>query len=93
MAVPKDNITANGRHRKSRAGMKSMKCPLCGFNFIRKTDGKCKLRTRVLIFNRNGNTMGICPKCKTGLKVPISLSNAQARTLALGERKRDGGTG
>ena len=27
----------------------------------------------VQIFTKNGNTMGICPKCKTNLKVPITL--------------------
>ena len=53
----------------------SVRCPSCGYSFITTIDGKCKLRTRVLIFVENGNTMGICPKCKTNLKVPVSLGN------------------
>lgn len=48
-------------------------CPVCGYGIIAGTNGKRKLRTRVLIFNENGNTMGICPKCKTNLKVPVAL--------------------
>ena len=51
----------------------SVKCPSCGYSFITKVNRKCKLRTRVLIFVENGNTMGICPKCKTNLKVPVTL--------------------
>lgn len=53
----------------------SVRCPSCGYSFITTIDGKCKLRTRVLIFVENGNTMGICPKCKTNLKVPVSLGD------------------
>ena len=53
----------------------SVKCPSCGYSFITKVNGKCKLRTRVLIFVENGNTMGICPKCKTNLKVPVSFGD------------------
>lgn len=51
----------------------TVKCPRCGYSFITKTSGKQKLRTRVLVFVGNGNVMGICPKCKANLKVPVSF--------------------
>lgn len=57
------------------AKRQSIKCPSCGYDFITKTNGKCKLRTRILVFAESGNTMGICPKCKTSLKVPVTLCN------------------
>jgi hypothetical protein len=57
------------------AQQESIKCPRCGYSFITKVNGKSKLRTRVLVFAENGNTMGICPKCKTNLKVPVVLDS------------------
>jgi len=81
MAIPKDNMRSHSQNRQRDPISNSMKCPSCGFNLIRRTNGKYKLRTRVLIFTRNGNTMGICPKCKTNLKIPIALdSNTDTRS-------------
>ena len=51
----------------------SIKCPVCGYGFITRSNGKKKLRTRILVFAKNGDAMGICPKCKTNLKVPVAL--------------------
>jgi hypothetical protein len=50
-----------------------VKCPSCGYSFITDSNGKKKLRTRVIVFVENGNAMGICPKCRANLKVPVSL--------------------
>lgn len=52
----------------------SVRCPACGYSFITTTNGKYKLRTRILVFTQTGNTMGICPKCKTNLKVPVAFA-------------------
>jgi DNA-directed RNA polymerase subunit RPC12/RpoP len=65
----------------------SVKCPSCGYSFITKVNGKCKLRTRVLIFVENGNTMGICPKCKTNLKVPVTLMSRLGLSHACHEKE------
>jgi hypothetical protein len=42
----------------------------------------------VLIFVDNGNVMGICPKCKANLKVPVSFRGGGAEEKAAGARKR-----
>jgi len=66
----------------------SVKCPRCGYSFITKTSGKQKLRTRVLVFVENGNVMGICPKCKANLKVPVSFRGGTTEGNAAGSPKR-----
>lgn len=52
-----------------------LNCPVCGYSIVAGVNGKRKLRTRVLVFNENGNTMGICPKCKTNLRIPVVFAN------------------
>lgn len=66
----------------------SVKCPRCGYSFITKASGKQKLRTRVLVFVDNGNVMGICPKCKANLKVPVSFRGSPASEHAGAARQR-----
>ena len=51
------------------------RCPDCGFSCIVGTSEKRKIRTRVLIFSDNGEAMGICPRCKTQLRLPIVLQD------------------
>ena len=53
----------------------SLRCPVCGYRFITRVDGKHKLRTRVLIFTKDRKAMGICPNCRAHLKVPVALNN------------------
>lgn len=55
---------------------RNIKCPNCGYAFIEKSNGKSRIRTRVLVFDESGNAMGICPKCKTNLKLPIALTTS-----------------
>jgi hypothetical protein len=62
----------------------SLLCPACGYRFITKVNGKHKLRTRVLVFAENGNTMGICPNCRTHLKVPVALKDEGAGLWPVG---------
>lgn len=73
-AVPgSPGSTVSERSSEMPVNQVDVNCPVCGYGIIAGTNGKRKLRTRVLIFNENGNTMGICPKCKTNLKVPVAL--------------------
>lgn len=85
MAYPKDipeksdQTSPHGNHTDDPCleshdrGQKDIMCPLCGYSFITESNGKHKLRTRILVFIDNGNTMGICPQCKAQLKVPVSI--------------------
>jgi len=76
-------------HQKPKMDVRheSIKCPRCGYSFITNVNRKCKLRTRVLIFVENGNTMGICPKCKTNLKVPVTLMSRLGLSHACHEKE------
>ncbi len=72
-AAARGDPEESGRRNGDGAARGTIKCPACGYGFITRVNGKRKLRTRVLIFTENGDAMGICPKCKANLKVPISL--------------------
>jgi hypothetical protein len=53
-----------------------VKCPECGRIILDTSDGSRKLRARVLLFEDDG-TIAVCPQCKAGVKVPVSLNGAQ----------------
>lgn len=73
-AHDKTAMPAPPKQPEAQTRENSVNCPACGYSFITGTNGKRKLRTRVLVFTENGNTMGICPKCKVNLKVPVMLA-------------------
>lgn len=98
MAAPADEVSARaqspkaegpikpGPHANAIHPQKVLRCPSCDYAPIVISNGTSKIRTRVLIFTENGNVMGICPKCKAYLKLPIALTS---RTSP----KRDENTG
>lgn len=51
-------------------------CPTCDRIILDTSDGKRKLRARVLLFEDDG-TIAVCPQCKMGVRVPVTLDGAQ----------------
>ena len=65
----------SGEQAEENVARDHVNCPSCGYSFITNSNGKKKLRTRILVFVKNGNAMGICPRCKANLKVPVSVGD------------------
>lgn len=59
---------------------KNIECKKCG-NYVLQlyTDGKIKLRSKIIIFNDDGTSTAVC-KCGKEIYVPVVLSYAPKHT-------------
>lgn len=53
-----------------------LQCQGCNRIIMDSTEGGgWKLRTRMVLFDLNGNAKAICPSCKAHVEVPIHIGN------------------
>jgi hypothetical protein len=64
-----------------------MRCPYCKKRLFQLTPEGAKLRTRILVFNFNGQTTMICPECKADVAVGVVLEPGLINSLTADKKR------